>query len=132
MGSIRRTFSVVVVDEDGSTSVLDIRFKAHAGHGDGLAIYSVFLGSQKLGTASQIERWGWTATSYKGYDRMTEAQFRLTNATLARLGKPLLDPEPFREPDRLRKVEGFGTRRAAAEYLVQHWGFWDKTGGDDE
>lgn len=119
-------FSVVIRDDD-NTRVEDIGFSRHPQHRDGLTMYNVWLGDQKLGTVSCIDRGrGWKAVSYRGYDKMTRKQFEsLRQSVLRTRGESLEEPEEgFREETPNRQVEGFLSRRAAAQYLVRHWGYW--------
>lgn len=107
-------WSVVV---DGKIENLKFRFKVS--HGGGSMVYSVFLDEKNLGTVSKFnERSGWMAFSLKDFDtKVTQEQAD----RLAKYGQ-VYEPEQIRAKDPMRAVNGFGTRRAAAEYIIKHHG----------
>lgn len=83
--------------------------------------HEVTLGDETLGHIHKDTRGHWSAMSYKGLDgRMSEVNYRLMAAY-----KP--DSEHlaggFRPADVMRTCDGFATQRAAAQYLLRHWGY---------
>lgn len=123
-----RTFFVIVPLPEGGTAVRDISFKRHPQSGSRLRMYNVFLGHEQLGHVSWLgcDFQGWNAYSHRDLDLLTREQHEKMSELTRRFGKDVpAQPERFREPDIMRVAENFKTRRAAAEYLVRHWGYRD-------
>lgn len=118
MATSKRTFSVVIRE---TGEVRDISFKRYQKFDDGGGIYLVFLGDLRLGQVTWLGSWfdGWDAVSYRDYDKMTRRQAK----HLEKFGV-VTKPEDIRPNDPMHRVDGFKTRRAAAVFLVRHWGFW--------
>lgn len=94
--------------------VMDIVCRNRRSFGGGAVVYDVWVGDIRVGTVTRLGRYdgeGWEAYSYLELDRSPKHPARV-------------------RANRMRRASGFGRRRAAATYLVRHWGFgdWEQNG----
>jgi hypothetical protein len=101
----------------------DISFTRHSLHepAKGIRAYTVKVGDEAWGFvySSDNEKWsGWQACSYNTpqYATVEEAMQAL---------RPDPNPTDYKSKKSLQMVKGFRSRRAAATYIVKHWGYWE-------
>ncbi|MEV8544524.1 hypothetical protein [Streptomyces sp. NPDC051572] len=104
----------------------DIKFRRHSLHSpaDGIRAYSVIVGDEAWGFVyyGDHQQWnGWQAFSYN----YSTPKYATSEEALKALLPPESEPADFKSEKSLQKVKGFLTRRAAATYIIKHWGYWE-------
>jgi hypothetical protein len=108
----------------GPGDIRDISFRRHSLHGssEGVRAYRVFVGTEEWGFVYYGYSYtGWEAFSYNRPKASTPAEY-LEEMRAQRLKRKAGD---FRTDRSLDHVKGFGTRRAAAAYIVKTYGYWE-------